>query len=368
MDKLNNSEQEKKLLQGLGLYIDEAVVRQVLNVLSGKSHQSLYSFYATRPDKPAPVCGKGSVYKIKTLYDEGKLQPYLDYLSDSPTIGEAKAEQILEAKHDVPKESRAEQVPYEETPHKQKIRETTKALAERIRVPYYWDRDSVRDLPVEFQPGKYSLSIDMVEIGENRQMKVLYYDPGAGIDGSHLVKGLYSHLNTSGLPKFAELVGDKGKLNNWVSAVGQYSQALLMFLKFIADDVKGYRAKVSFRDEAKPGLTKWFVLTAWNDILQQAGGFPWIDDSWYKPHESIPDTNLQQLKCGSYIIGIAKSKITLKTYENWHKKLRVNSVKHQSAKDLHAKSQELSNVAQEIRQRLLEFSDMERLPGRCELC
>ncbi len=90
MDKLSNSEDAKRLLQGLGLHIDEAVVRQVVNVLSGKAHQSLYSLYATRPDKPPPVCGKGSVSKIKKLYDEGELRPYLDYLSDSLTIGEAK--------------------------------------------------------------------------------------------------------------------------------------------------------------------------------------------------------------------------------------------------------------------------------------
>lgn len=86
MDKLSNSEDAKRLLQGLGLHIDEAVVRQVANVLSGKAHQSLYSLYATRPDKPAPVCGKGSVYKIKKLYDEGELQPYLDYLRGESVI------------------------------------------------------------------------------------------------------------------------------------------------------------------------------------------------------------------------------------------------------------------------------------------
>jgi hypothetical protein len=119
MDKLNNYEDAKRLLQGLGLHIDETVVRQVVNVLSGKAHQSLYSLYTTRPDKPVPVCGKGSVYKIKKLYGEGELQPYLDYVSDTLTIGEAKAEQIKEAEHDVPKESLTEQEPYGETPHKQ---------------------------------------------------------------------------------------------------------------------------------------------------------------------------------------------------------------------------------------------------------
>ena len=41
---------------------------------------------------------------------------------------------------------------------------------------------------------------------------------------------------------------------------------------------------------------------------------------------------------------------------------------HKSAKDIHTKSQELSNIAQDIKQRLQEFSDIERLPGHCELC
>lgn len=88
MYKLNNSEDAKRLLQGLGLHIDEAVVRQVVNVLSGKARQSLYSLYATRPDKPAPVCGKGSVYKIKKLYDKGELEPYSAYLSEGQTKDE----------------------------------------------------------------------------------------------------------------------------------------------------------------------------------------------------------------------------------------------------------------------------------------
>ena len=119
MYKLNNSEDAKSLLRELGLHIDEAVVRQVVNVLSGKAHQSPYSLYATRRDKPPPVCGKGTVYKIKKLYDEGELRPYLDYVSNTLTIGETKVEQIKEAEHDVPEESRTGQAPYEETPLKQ---------------------------------------------------------------------------------------------------------------------------------------------------------------------------------------------------------------------------------------------------------
>jgi hypothetical protein len=258
--------------------------------------------------------------------------------------------------------------PYEETAHKRKMRGLTKELAGKISLPSLWDRDLRRDLPADFQPGKYSLTIGMVQIDGDKQIKVNYYDVSAGIAAPYLIKSLYSHVSTSGLSRFAELVGDKGKLDDWVNGVGQYSQALLRFLKLITDEVKGYRAKVIFHDEAKPGLTKWFIVTAWNDALQKAGGYSWIDDSWYHSPESIPDTSLWQIRCGSYGIAIAKSKKTLKTYENWHKKLRVMCADGPLAKQIAAKYQELNKTAEELRQLLREFSHMERLPGRCELC
>jgi len=309
-------------------------------------------------------------YSPRVVYERLRYTRDQVSLSTIYNIRKQKTEQAasIEVEQEVPKEAVIGQKPYEETPHKQKMRELAEKLAAGMSLPSAMMKDLWRDLPVDFQPGKYSLPIGAVEIDEDKQIKVNYYDVSANFAAPHLAEGLYSHLSTSGLPKFAELVGDKGKLDNWVGAVGQYSEALMTFLKVIADEVKGYRAKVTFHDEAKPSLTKWFIVIAWNDALQKAGGYFWIDNSWYKPPENIPNTSLWKLNCGAYAIGIAKSKKTLKTYENWHMKLRVKYAEHQSAKDIHAKSQELSNIAQDIRQRLQEFSDMERLPGHCELC
>jgi len=101
MDKLANSEDAKRFLLSLGLHVDESVVKQVVNTLSGKADRSLYSLYAIRPDKPLPVCGKGTAYKIKELYDKGELEPYLAYLSRGPTVGAAELEQ---AKREAPPE------------------------------------------------------------------------------------------------------------------------------------------------------------------------------------------------------------------------------------------------------------------------
>jgi hypothetical protein len=257
---------------------------------------------------------------------------------------------------------------YKETPHNLRIRKLARALVNRISVPSLWDKVLRRDLPVDFQQGTYYLPIGAVEIGEDKQIMVNYYDVSANFRESHLIKGLFSHLSTSGLPKFSELVGDKGKLNNLVVKAGKYSQNLLEFLKLMTDEVGGYRTKVNFHDELKPGITRWFIVTAWEDALHRADGGHWIDNSWYKQPESIPDSGLLKLNCGAYTIGIAKSEKTISTYENWHKKLRDKYAKDPLAIEISNKQNELNNAADKIKQLLQEFSDTERLLGRCELC
>lgn len=257
---------------------------------------------------------------------------------------------------------------YEETPHRQKIRELAKALARETKIPTYWDKDLWRDLPIEFRRGKYSLPIGEIEIGQDRQIKVTYSDIGAGIAEPHLLKGVFSHLRSSGSRRFAELVDEGGQLHSLAVEIEQYSQALLVFFRLLVDDVKGYKAKVNFHDEAESGLTRWFIITAWYCVLWSAFGHVAIDDSLYRPHESIQGTDLWQLRFGAYAIGIARSEKMLETYKNWHKELRIRYAKHPLAKDVACKYHRLSETVQDITQRLKEFSDMQNLPGHCHLC
>ena len=256
---------------------------------------------------------------------------------------------------------------YEEEAHKMKMRELARKLADRVNVPSLWDKDLLRDIPAEFKAGKYSLILGLIEIDKGKRVKVKCNDIGTGIAETHLVNALFSHLNTSGISKFAELVGNKSKLDNLRGQVEQYYIALLTLLNLITGDVEAYQTKVNFDDEIKPGFTKWFALTSWIDALQNAGGLPWIEESWYSPPESIPGTNLLQLRCGSYIIASAESKETLSTYENWHKEIRLQYSKNNLTQDIAIKYQRLNESAQDIKQRLQEFSDVEHLPGHCGL-
>lgn len=65
----------------------EEVVHKVVSFLTGENQTSLYELYAsgTRRDGRSriPICGKGTAAKVKKLFENGKLQPYLDYLEDT---------------------------------------------------------------------------------------------------------------------------------------------------------------------------------------------------------------------------------------------------------------------------------------------
>jgi hypothetical protein len=253
-----------------------------------------------------------------------------------------------------------------ETEHHKQMRELARALAGKINLPSLWDKDLWRDLPIEFKPRRYSLPIGAVEIGKEGLIKVNYKDPGAGLAAPHLIGGMYNHLASSG-PGFAALAGDKGSIRQWAGEVEKYYETALKFLRLIAEKVQGYDAKVNYRDEAKPGLTKWFVITIWSDAIRKAGGSSWIDDKWYLPPEALTGAGLRQLRCGAYVIGIAGSQKTLAAFENWHKNLRGIYSEDETAKAIAAKSQELESAAKEIRQRLQEFGDAEEIKGRCKL-
>ena len=193
-----------------------------------------------------------------------------------------------------------------------------------------------------------------------------FSEPGTGIAEPHLVQALYSHLSTSG-SKYAQLVSEGGGLDGWASDAGQYVESLLKFLKVIAADVIELDSKINFHDEVEPGLTKWFMLTVWKDAIQNAAGHQWIEDSWYQPPDNVSGTRLWQLRCGAYIIALSNDKAALAKYETLHKQMRAKFAGKSTVKKISADYNKLDEIARSLKQRLLEFSDAECLPGYCEL-
>jgi hypothetical protein len=83
MDNLTSRKDAEQFLIGLRLRIPEEDVRKIVNAL--RSDTPKYRIYKGGIDRKTgatrtPISSKGTVDKIKKLYDEGELKPYLEYL------------------------------------------------------------------------------------------------------------------------------------------------------------------------------------------------------------------------------------------------------------------------------------------------
>ena len=73
--KLENQGEVEEYLRGLGLTVGAHTVSKVVSTL--QNEVPLYRSY-TRGTNERATCGKGTAYKIKGLYEEGRLMPFLD--------------------------------------------------------------------------------------------------------------------------------------------------------------------------------------------------------------------------------------------------------------------------------------------------
>ena len=220
--------------------------------------------------------------------------------------------------------------------------------------------------PVDFQPGSYPFSLGLISIDKSHRISVRLNQIATGIAEPHLVKALNSHLSTSG-PKYSQLVGEGGAFDAWAIEASNYLEASLKFLKNIAVEVKESNIQINFSDVVQPGLTKWFIMTIWKDAIQNTDGRHWIEDSWYHPPESVSGTSFWQLRCGAFTIALANDKDALAKYETLHKQMRTRFAVKSTMKNIAADYNKLDGIGRDVKQRLSEFSDEERLPGYCDL-
>ena len=85
-DKILKEGEADQFLRGIGLTVGNDVVCKVLDILTRKSSTSFYELYASKRRRDGttrfPICGKGTADKIKKLFMNGKLQPYIQYLKE----------------------------------------------------------------------------------------------------------------------------------------------------------------------------------------------------------------------------------------------------------------------------------------------
>jgi hypothetical protein len=116
----------------------------------------------------------------------------------------------------------------------------------------------------------------------------------------------------------------------------------------------------------KHGPTRWFAITAWHDLIVKAQGHAWLDDSWYKPPEKIDDSWM--LRCGAYDIAYEEDLIGLNRLKDFHQRLRSDRQLTKVAHGFEKTRTDLEGETTQLRGLLQEFADLERIPGRCELC
>ncbi|MFC1947743.1 hypothetical protein ACFLXY_07485 [Chloroflexota bacterium] len=252
--------------------------------------------------------------------------------------------------------------------HRETIQRLSQSLTNNLKLPSVMDKDLWRFLPLEFKPGTYYLPIGQLDVAEDGEIKVNLPEISAGIAEPHLVQALLNHLSTSGESRFSGLAVEIGKLETLRMKSSHYSELMVSLYKALLDSFTGTGAPIHDSDDIKPGLTKYFFITAWVDVVLKTEGHIFIYDGWYKPPEVIPGTGLWKIKCGAFDIAIAEDTQTLATYETQHQNLRKRYLNSTLVKEISHLGLELEVLSSEIRQALLEFDDKSELPGLCQLC
>lgn len=90
MVKIYDVSSAEEFLKSIRLQVEESVVRTVVNTVRGKSGLSFYDLHrhGRRIDGSMrqPICAQATAKKIRKLYDNGTLGPYVIYLDGGPFV------------------------------------------------------------------------------------------------------------------------------------------------------------------------------------------------------------------------------------------------------------------------------------------
>lgn len=244
----------------------------------------------------------------------------------------------------------SQEKPYQESPHKDKMRELAAKLECEIGVP------RISDCRVDqLRPGAFFLGEDMlpIHISKKGRVQVKLRMEKKDTANAYLYQALCSHLKTS---SYSDVLSD---IRDWKRTLADHLEECLRLLLAVREEIR--TLSIPSGNGEQPGATDWFPLLICDDAVMQATGHPWIADSSYR-HEGL------NLKCGSYGIYIGTSDEDLKVREDTHKGLRTKYAGDRQVRLIAEQREELMETAKGVTSMLQKFRDMERLPGHCELC
>jgi excisionase family DNA binding protein len=278
--------------------------------------------------------------------------------SGQPAIGRKKAGEAekavipQDAAYGIPPGEVMKSKTYEETEHKQKMRELAKQLQSAIILP--WIVDSfLSDLqPRQLLLGKEGLPIS---IATDRTIHVQGNLEGEA-KPTYLWHGLRSHFQTSSFSDLLDMI------RLWRKEVGDNLLECHKLLEFLRRKLqKTFNTSIPMADIDRHGFTLWFPTTVLADAVEQAQWSTHFGDFPYRLEAS-------GLRFGAWLIYHGYEDEDLKLYEDAHSELRSRCATWKQTKRIGEQRRELYRTVTEIKERLGQFTDMERLPGHCELC
>ena len=211
---------------------------------------------------------------------------------------------------DSPKEVQGMERSYEETLHKQKLRELARQLQSTIRLPWVGYSFIPELNPGQFTLGKAGLS---VSVTKDRAIKVPVI----------IEANLRDHLLTGG---FSPLVLDGIEL--WKRDVALYLSKCHKVFGFLRRRLeRAHQVSIPTRDLSQVGFTMYFPITVCADAVEQARGSSHFQYFPYR-YENLG------LRFGAYSIYQGIQEDDLKSYEELHKELRITCAKWNQVKDI----------------------------------
>ena len=236
--------------------------------------------------------------------------------------------------------------PYEETPHKQQMREMADKVAAKMWLPLEFGSFIYERTFGYWFIGNNGFEINISETGKIEP--VLDMEEYRG----HLYEGLLSHLHTGG---FADAVTN---IAIWKRESGEILAESQKLFKIIVDDVgEKYSVIFSFDSLEQAGFTPDFFKT-----IHRGAIFGTIPDASQYRLEGC------RLRLGVYHIYSASTNADLETYRDAHIELQGKYAETDLAKQIGKQVRKLLKTQENIRNQLEKFKDMERLPGHCQLC
>lgn len=244
---------------------------------------------------------------------------------------------------DTSREIQGIQKPYQETPHKQMIRELARQLQSTMQLP--WIGDSF--IP-ELKPGQVTLGRDglLVRVTKDRIVEVPI----------NIEPNLRGHLLTGG---FLQVMDD---IELWKQGVSEYLLRCHKLLTAVRRRIEtAYRVSIPTKDSSQAGFLVYFPITICADAVEQARGgthFKYFPYRYEDPG----------LRFGAFMIYRGMQNEDLKPFEELHKELRNSYAKWKKAKDIAKFISRLNQLDDDIVGKLRKFADMEHVRGHCDLC